>query len=353
MMMNTINIKNITLKILRTLRNPRMFFKIIVIAFKVFILRRRIVKQAAVAITYECPCKCLFCSANNVKDIGKEYLSVLEYEKLIDSFADIGTLSICFTGGEPLIHKDILKLVNHVRKRNMLCSIITSCANYSNELWESLKRAGVTTFYISVDGIGERHDRFRNVPGLFSKIEKAVKKCRELNIEFFFNGVVTNENIEDGSIYEIIEYCQDNEIIFMILHTSATGKYSDPKFLLTEKNLKEFENIRRMKNVFWEGDASLKKVGCPAGIEVVFVTAYGDIMPCPFIEVSFGNIRKSELSEIVNKMWSYDIFGNITPVCLMGADRRFYDKWIQPVNDAYSPLEIEKHPQVSCHEFLE
>ncbi len=342
--MKTDKIRNIFVKILRTLQNIEMLPKILYTAWKVYILKDRVVKQAAIAITYDCLCQCKFCSAQNLKESNRQTLSTEDFEVLIDSFARLGTLSICFTGGETLMHKDLTRLVKHVRSRNMLCSIITSCVSYSDALWEELKTAGINTFYISVDGIGDRHDTFRGVPGLFKKVETAIRRCRELDIEFFFNGVVTNDNIRDGSIYEIIEYCQKENIYFMILHTSATGKYSDPKHLLTQENLLEFDRIRKMDNVFWEGDANLNKVGCPAGIEVVFVTAYGEILPCPFIEVSFGNVKESRLEDIVNKMWSYDLFGKITPVCLMGADRRFYDDWLAPLDPKNLPAPIDEHP---------
>ena len=65
--------------------------------------------------------------------------------------------------------------------------------------------------------------------------------------------MVTNDNISDGSIYEIIDYCQKNDIFLLLLQTSATGKYADMKYLLSQENLVEFDRIRNFKNVFWEG----------------------------------------------------------------------------------------------------
>ena len=325
-----------------------MLPKVLSTAFNVYILKKRMVRQAAIAITYECPCQCRFCSAHNIKHSRKQVMGTEEIETLIDQFAALGCLSICFSGGEPLVHGDIIRLVKRVRAKNMFCSIITSCVNYSDTLWEELKKAGVNTFYFSVDGIGEKHDAFRGVPGLFGNIEKAMGKCGELNIEFCFNGVVTNENIADKSVYEIIDYCRKNNVNYYILATSATGKYAEPGHLLTRENLKKFDRIRTMDNVYWEGDTTLLKVGCPAGIQVVFISAFGDVMPCPFIEISFGNIRAVPLKEAVEQMWSYDIFGNITPVCLMGADRRFYDDWLRPLDAGSLPVSINDHPMCNC-----
>jgi MoaA/NifB/PqqE/SkfB family radical SAM enzyme len=325
-----------------------MLPKILRVAFSVYVLRKPVVRQAAIAITYECPCSCEFCSAHNIKQNCKPAMTTAEIENLIDDFAKLGCLSICFSGGEPLSHPDILRMVRRVRDKKMLCSIITSCATYSETLWEELKIAGVNTLYLSVDGIGTRHDTFRGIPGLFGKVEKAMAKARELKIEFYFNGVVTNDNIADRSLYEIIDYCQMHDVKIFILSTSATGRVSDPKFLLTDENLIEFDRIRKMPNVIWEGDTTLTKIGCPAGIQVVFISGFGDILPCPFIEISFGNIREISLKEAVEKMWSYDIFGNVTPVCLMGADKRFYNEWLLPLKDAMLPQNIEDHPLYTC-----
>lgn len=345
------SVKILMLKLSRICKNFDMLPKILRVAFGVYVLRKPVVRQAAIAITYECPCSCEFCSAYNIKQNCKPVLTTSEIENLIDDFAKLGCLSICFSGGEPLSHPDILRMVRRVRDNKMLCSIITSCATYSEKLWEELKIAGVNTLYFSVDGIGPRHDTFRGIPGLFNKIELAMAKAKELKIEFYFNGVVTNDNIADRSFYEIIDYCCRNDVKILILATSATGRVADPKFLLTDENLIEFDRIRKMSNVIWEGDTTLKKVGCPAGIQVVFVSGFGDIMPCPFIEISFGNIREISLKEAVEKMWSYDIFGNITPVCLMGADKRFYNEWLLPLKNTNLPQRIEDHQLFACRDW--
>lgn len=306
---------------------------------------RPYVRQAAIAITYSCPCRCEFCSAYNMQQKPGSLLTTEDIEKLIDDFAELGCLSICFSGGEPASHVDVCRLIRHVRKKGMFCSIITSCVTYSDELWEQMKEAGINTMYLSVDAVGEQHDRFRGVKGLFNKIELAVKKCKELEIEFYFNGVVTNSNIENRDIYRLIEYCQKNNINLIFLLTSANGKYANHNFLLKQENLKEFQKIRKLKNVFWEGDTTLKQIGCPAGIQVVFVSGYGEVLPCPFIEVSFGNVKNEGLARSVQKMWSYRIFGSVTPVCLMGEDREFYNDWLGPLQENEVPLYIEDHPQ--------
>lgn len=328
----------------RTLMNLDMLPKILRTAVAVYITKKPVVKQAGIMVDYNCPCRCEFCFADNIRKSGRPSLSHAEISKLIDDFAALGTLSICLTGGEPLVHPEILKYVKQTRRNKMLCSVVTSCVNYSDELWRGLKEAGLNTMYISVDAIGEKHDRFRGVPGIFQKVEKAIAMCRKLKIEFYFNGVVTNENIADGSVYDIVNYCQRNNIEYMILHTSASGRYAHPKYLLSEKNLNEFERIRAMDNVVWEGDLTLGKIGCPAGIQVISVSAFGDVMSCPFIDISFGNIRETPLKEAVEKMWSYDVLGNVTKTCLMGANRRFYQDWLSPLDQDKLPMKIEDHP---------
>jgi len=337
-------LRQIALKVSRLVKNPVLIPRIGRTVLAMYLTTKPVLRQAAIQIHYDCPCACRFCSAALIRKSDKRVMDIAELERLIRELSALGCLSVCFTGGEPLAHPEILRLVSCARKNGMMAQIITSCVTFSEKQWKDLKVAGVNTMYLSVDGIGEAHDRFRGVPGLFAKVEAAIEACRANDIEFYFNGVVTNENIADKSVYTIIDYCRKNDIGYIVLLTSASGKYAQPEHLLTGENREAFELIRRMPNVFWEGDTNLAAAGCPAGAQTIIVSAYGDLMPCPFIEISFGNVREMPLKRALEKMWSYDLFSHVTPRCLMGADRKFYDEWLAPLDRTTLPNPIQTHP---------
>ena len=66
------------------------------------------------AVTYRCQCRCIHCSAANHLKPEMEELSTEEAKKLIDDSLKLGVIIIAFTGGEPLLRKDIYELIAHV-----------------------------------------------------------------------------------------------------------------------------------------------------------------------------------------------------------------------------------------------
>ncbi|MBW1713529.1 MAG: radical SAM protein [Deltaproteobacteria bacterium] len=109
--------KQALLKVQRALANLDMLPKIARTAAAVYLLRKPVIRQVGIALTYACPCRCPFCSAGNIQESPGQLLTTREIETLIEDFDRLGALSICFSGGEPLLHKDILRLVRLVRKK--------------------------------------------------------------------------------------------------------------------------------------------------------------------------------------------------------------------------------------------
>ena len=111
MILKTRTIKRWLITLQRIVMNLDMLPKIMNTAWKLYVVKKPVVKQAGIMLSYECPCLCTFCFADNIRKSSRPELSIDEIEKLIEDFARLGTLSICLTGGEPLVYKDVLKII--------------------------------------------------------------------------------------------------------------------------------------------------------------------------------------------------------------------------------------------------
>lgn len=82
---------------------------------------------------------------------------------------------------------------------------------------------------------------------------------------------------------------------------------------------------------------------CSAGCEEFYVTCYGDIIPCAFIQISFGNIKTESVKKIWQKMNMYLEFRISKTICRSGEDIEFIDKYLKPLV-AYRnlPISIEE-----------
>src|SRR5215212_11328536 len=132
-------------------------------------------------VTLRCNARCSFC------DYWKT--SPAEKERELKSFADAARrfdpMLVCFTGGEPLMRRDLEEIVSAVNDaiRLKYMTLITHGAMLTPERARSLWDAGVNQLSISLDYLDERHDRARGIPNLAAKILAAVPGMRALGID--------------------------------------------------------------------------------------------------------------------------------------------------------------------------
>jgi len=107
---------------------------------------------------------------------------------------------ITFTGGEPLLRRDLEELVAGVARavRLRYIALITHGGMLTLERARSLWEAGLNQFNISLDFLDERHDRARGVPGLSKKILDLVPQLRAAGIDSIrFNTVIKRDNLSE------------------------------------------------------------------------------------------------------------------------------------------------------------
>jgi MoaA/NifB/PqqE/SkfB family radical SAM enzyme len=77
-------------------------------------------------------------------------------------------------------------------------------------------------------------------------------------------------------------------------------------------------------------------MGCIAVKGMVSVTQYGDVLPCPYIHTSIGNIFKEPLRDILKRGLDIKYFGEHVDTCLIAEDKGFINKYV--VNRIYHKL---------------
>ena len=146
-------------------------------------------------VTMRCNARCGFC------DYWKTPAEAREGE--LRSFADAARhfdpMLVTFTGGEPLLRRDLEDLVRGVRDavRLTYLSVITHGGMLTPERAGSLWDAGLDQFNISLDYLDGRHDVARGIPGLTARIFATVDAMRARGIHGIrFNTVIKNDNLD-------------------------------------------------------------------------------------------------------------------------------------------------------------
>ena len=146
-----------------------------------------------IRIIEACNADCFMCgfarSTDRYRFSEEDFLTVSAKAK------EIGVRYIRFTGGEPLLHKKIGQLVKIGHESNFLMSIISNGMLLPEKI-DMLAAAGLTQIIVSIDGMKDEHNTFRNTKDLYEKCIEGLERAHAIGIRTRVNTVVGPHNFE-------------------------------------------------------------------------------------------------------------------------------------------------------------
>jgi 12,18-didecarboxysiroheme deacetylase len=174
--------------------------------------------------TQRCNLKCVHCYAHAKALANDNELSTREGKQLIDDLAGYGAPVILFSGGEPLVRKDLPELAEYAVDKGMRAVISTNGTLISAKLARTLKRIGLSYVGISLDGMQEINDRFRGVGGAFQSAMKGIKNCQDAGIKVGLRFTINKFNVaEIPHIFNLIEEMDIPRVCFYHLVYAGRG----------------------------------------------------------------------------------------------------------------------------------
>jgi len=147
-------------------------------------------------ITYRCNLKCIFCNVYKNKTYHGKELSTEDSLKLLDNLKEAGILFINFTGGEPFLKKDFVKILRHAKELGFVTTM-----NENGQLLKTyvpLIKDYIDSLHISLDSHKkETYEKLRGVKNTFSKVLEGIKEAKKHDIYVAVNMTVTNENFDE------------------------------------------------------------------------------------------------------------------------------------------------------------
>ncbi len=266
---------------------------------------------ATIAITNKCPYDCEYCSVfdKTVRDLSTE--SIIQ---TIHSLQEMGTYHLSLTGGEPLLRKDLTDIVRSVDSRSIV-KLFSTGYSLTQERARELKKAGLFSINISLDNIDpQTHDTGCHYNGAFDIALNAIQYSKAASLLTCVATVVTKERIRSGEIFRFLEFMKkldvDEVTIFEPIPTGKLAFCDDAILGDNERRLltllhKEANGSKDNKypRIFsFPYVESQEYMGCGAGCTRLHVTALGEVMPCDFTQVTFGNIQKEPIEAIWKRM---------------------------------------------------
>ena len=273
--------------------------------------RRRAPISMYVAVTGRCPYRCTHCSAAGLHE-GQE-LDTRAVKKILADVQNMGTAIIGLTGGEPLTRSDLAELIASVDDRSVTY-LFTSGAGMTPERARELKRAGLFAAGVSLDSADPAFmDARRGVAGAHARAVAAVRCCRETGLYTMTQTVADREALASGRLRQIVALSQElgaHEV--RILENMPSGRLAkiDSGRILTAREREDLRAFhaemnrrkRGIKVAVFAHTESADRFGCGAGTQHAYIDAAGNLFPCDFVPLAFGNVLERPLADVWREM---------------------------------------------------
>ncbi len=264
--------------------------------------------HAQVAVTNSCPQQCAFCYN---RDRAGRVLTTGEILSTIDTLADLGVFWLGLTGGEPLLNADLLQIVARAARRCSVKLFTTGC-ELTPRLAADLRRSGLFSVSVSLDHWDEAvHDRGRGYPGAWRAALRAIEIFRSAGLDTGVSAVLSREMVAGGQTERFLAFIAGLGVheIWLSETKPSVEAFWDERLLIDDDQRRSLIALQDRYNRgpgptlnylgHFEGAEAF---GCTAGRKMVYVDAFGEVSPCVFAPMSFGNLRDRLLATIVAEM---------------------------------------------------
>ena len=276
-----------------------------------------------IAVTNKCRFNCWHCS--RTRRCGKD-MSRDELIRTIGELQDLGVSIVGLTGGEPLLRPDLEDLIGAVDERSTTI-LFTSGDGFTPERAASLRDRGLFGVAISLDHYeAEIHDERRGKKGAYATAIEAVRTARAHGFYTMIQLVATRDIADEHVLDRYLELASElgvHEI--RLLEPMPTGELTGEQCscCINGEQREILKRIHRKTN----GSRSLPKVtsfahiehgdmyGCGAGFQHMYIDAAGNVCPCDFTPVSFGNVLEQPVAVVWQRM--QDAFGQPGRMCFL------------------------------------
>jgi len=284
-------------------------------------------------VTDRCNLRCKYCYEGAGARSETKELDTAEALHIIRSLGESSRVLdrqfvICFSGGEPLLRRDLTELITAANEESILVSIATNGCLLTREMAAHLKQLNVADVLISVDSLeSEIHDSIRG-QGSHERALRAVEHCKEVGLLTLVETVATRYNWQE--VTQLKQWAEDEAgALFFYRAAIQIGRGHGGELLMSpeqyralyyERNQEVFDKLAQGKGLqiplmsifdlvpFPHTPATKKEqeylewgVGCQACRLLHGISITGDLLPCIRFKLPLGNLLEEDFISIADK----------------------------------------------------
>src|SRR6266498_1985791 len=257
--------------------------------------------------------------------------------KLIDRLAEFGSPILIFTGGDPMMRRDLFDLISYATQKGLRCSLTpTATALPTIERLQKAHEAGIRRIALSLDAPEAAiHDEFRQVPGSWQRTIDILRNAHAAGLSVQVNTTVSKHNYQ--RLPEMVPFIQEvGAVQWSVFFLVPTGRALAEKMISAEEHERIFNWLYDLsksapfdikstaapmyRRVAIERKRLEQEAGTPvtfqgAGFQYadglnrptrgvndgngfLFISHVGDIQPSGFLPLTAGNIRTDDVIDV-------------------------------------------------------
>ena len=276
-------------------------------------------------LTHKCPLECPYCY--NQLDFAKnsDKMSKEDWFKVMEDAREMGAVQIGFSGGEPLLNKDLPELVKKASDLGFYTNLITSGVGGEEGVVQKLADAGLKNIQIGI----QSHDEntvtlLTNNKNAYSQKKKFAKEVKDAGMQIVINATIHKQNIHQ--VADIIDFAEEmggNYLELANVQYYGWALENINNLLPTKEQIAEAKRItdefrekkdKKMKVFFVVPDYhEVRPKACMNGWGSTFITINpeGEALPCNMantLPLKFPNVKDYSIKEIWNRSNSFNYF---------------------------------------------
>jgi AdoMet-dependent heme synthase len=288
-------------------------------------------------VTRACAFACKHCRADAQHQRDPNELTTEEGYQLIDRLAEFGSPILIFTGGDPMMRRDLFDLISYAAGKGLRCSLTpTATALPTIERLKQARQAGIRRIALSLDApTPEAHDEFRQVPGSWERTMQILHNAKQVDLSVQVNTTVSTFNVDQLSA--MVPFIQEVDAVqWSVFFLVPTGR-AQAQYMISAQRHEEVFNW--LYNLSQQAPFDIKATAAPmyrrvaiqrkkaesttgqpvtfqgAGFQYadglnrptkgvndgngfLFISHLGQIMPSGFLPIDCGNVRELDIVDV-------------------------------------------------------
>lgn len=270
-------------------------------------------------------------------------MGINDYRELSRQADEAGIFRFVLTGGEALLDKNLDKLIEALDPLMHLIILDTNGWTFDEEKAKWFAGLGGYKAQISLDSmIEEEHDSFRGKKGSYKRVLKALDAAKKADLELLISTCIIRDRVFSAEFISLCEYSKDQDIPLYVTLAKPVGTAREQDtWVCTKKDVDHLKMLENKYNIFTHMTPSYGQPGrCITVKGINTVNHDGEIIPCPYMDLSIGNVTKEPLSAILNRGMKNSWLGPYRDECIIGENKdfiKFHNKAVEDYLDV-SPL---------------